>query len=182
MKLKVTTILFFCIFILSSCGGDEVIEERRLLSEEERRQEKQNITTVIEEYNNAMNNRDWAGVVKTLNKEVTFFGSDKGEVSKDMAAFKETIKRQWDDYTTMHYGPVQDVYIELDDFANFGNIIYGVPFTAVSKDGAKEELFVIIQRTVKKDPINKNWVICSGILSIPRVASKSVAVLPNETK
>jgi len=178
MKLKITTILLFCVFILSSCG-DEVTEERRLLTEAERLQEKDNITAVIKEYHDAMNKRDWAGVVKTLNKEVTFFGSDKGEVSKDMAAFKETVKRQWDDYTVMEYGAVQDVYIELDDFANFGNIIYGIPLNAVAKDGTKEELFVIIQRTVKKDPVTKNWVICSGILSIPRVDSKSVATTTN---
>ncbi|MGI6370525.1 MAG: nuclear transport factor 2 family protein [Candidatus Kapaibacterium sp.] len=171
MKIKLIILALLFPLFLTSCGGDGSGGEHDLLTDEQRKKEVEMITDVIKAYNKANNDRNWAGMVQTLDKEVTFFGSDKGEMSKDMAAFKETIKNQWENYTVMEYGEIQDIYVELDDYATLANIIFGVPLKVVSKEGVSEDLFVIIQRTLKKDPVDKKWVIRSGILYIPRVVS-----------
>ncbi len=171
IRLILTTLIFSV--LLASCSSNSD-SNRELLTQEQRTQEIEKITNVIKMYNQANNARNWADMVKTLDKEVTFFGSDKGEKSKDMAAFKETIKKQWENYSKMEYGDMQDIYVELDDYANFANIIFGVPLEAVANTGEKENLFVIVQRTLKKDPISKKWVICSGIVSIPRAAETTI--------
>ncbi len=169
MKKKLLFLLSISILAFWGCNSDKATETRELLTEAERKSEIEAIINTVKAYNKAANEKNWSDVVKTLDKEVQFFGTDSGEVSRNFNAFKETMQRQWNDYEEMHYGEIQDVYTELDDYANFANIIYGVPLRLVEKGGKTEEIFMIVQRTLKKDPVEKKWVIRSGILSIPRV-------------
>lgn len=175
-NLKSILSIVFIMVVLIGCGSDKATETRELLTEDERKAEVAAIIQVINNYNKAANEKDWAGMVQTLNKEVQFFGTDSGEVSRNFAAFKETMQKQWDSYESVSYGELQDVYTELDDYASFANIIYGVPVTIIEKNGKKETIFMIVQRTLKKDPVEKRWVICSGILSIPRATPTTAPV------
>lgn len=178
MRLKLIILSFFSLLLLVSCNETENQDDLQLLTEEQRNQEKEAIISVINNYNIAMNSRDWAGLVRTLNEEVTFFGSDDGEVTKDMATFKESIKKQWEDYPTLEYGQIQDIYIELDNYGTFANIMFGLPLKTISKSGINEDFFVIVQRTLKKNLVEQKWTICSGILSIPRIISEEKTTIP----
>ena len=179
MKIRLIILLLSFVFFVGCNNETETVQ---VLTNSQRQHEIEAITTTIKNYNKATNARDWSALVNTLNDEVTFFGSDKGETSKDMAAFKETVKQQWEDYTTFEYGTIQDVYVEMDNYGTFANVIYGVPLSVVSKYGVSEELFVIVQRTLKKDMKNDKWVICSGILSIPRAEKPEASLAKSVNK
>ena len=70
----------------------------------------------------------------------------------------------------------------MDNYGTFANVIYGVPLSVVSKYGVSEELFVIVQRTLKKEMKNDKWVICSGILSIPRAEKPEASLAKSVNK
>lgn len=162
-----TPILLVSLFTLFSCGGGHSVEEQ-LLTEEEKEAEKQAIIDVLKAYNEAAGEKNWAKLVTTLDNEVTFFGTDSGEVSKTFADFKKTMQMQWEEYETFEYGPIQDLYIQLDDYARYANVIFGMSLKFNRKGEEPQRFYVVAQRTLKKKPIEKNWVIQSGILSLTR--------------
>jgi len=170
MRVKLTTLLvmsFSCLCVFfASCERSGVREE--LLTEQEKRAEKDSIVQILTLYNESVKERDWSKMVSTLASEVTFFGTDSGEVSRTFSDFKNTMQRQWDEYETFEYGKIQDLYIELDDYARYANVIFGAPLI-YGKSGAKPDtVFVVLQRTLNKNPKSKKWQIRSGILSITR--------------
>ena len=84
MKIRLIILLLSFVFFVGCNNETETVQ---LLTNSQRQHEIEAITTTIKNYNKATNARDWSALVNTLNDEVTFFGSDKGETSKDMAAF-----------------------------------------------------------------------------------------------
>ena len=170
MQVKSTILLLMsfcclCIF-LTSCGQSGVRE--KLLTEQEKRIEKDSIVRVLTLYNEAAQERNWSKMVSTLADEVTFFGTDSGEVSRCFNDFKNTMQRQWEEYETFQYGEIQDLYIELDDYARYANVIFGAPLIFGRSGEKPDTVFVVLQRTLNKNPIRKNWEIRSGILTIAR--------------
>jgi len=171
MRVKVTTLLvmiFCCSFVfLTSCGGKKGVREE-LLTEQQKQAERDAIVEVLNHYFEAAQERSWSKMVSTLADEVTFFGTDSGEVSRSFNDFKNSMQRQWEEYETFEYGKIQDLYIELDDYARYANAIFGTPLTFGRAGEEPQTVFAIFQRTLNKHPINKNWQIKSGILTIAR--------------
>ena len=64
MRLKLIILSFFSLLLLVSCNETENQDDLQLLTEEQRNQEKEAIISVINNYNIAMNSRDWAGLVR----------------------------------------------------------------------------------------------------------------------
>jgi hypothetical protein len=167
MRIKLSTLLvvsFCCIFI--GCSKSGVHEE--LLTEQQKQAERDAIAEVLNLYNEAAKEKNWSKMANTLAEEVTFFGTDSGEVSKNFSEFKNTMQKQWEEYDTFEYGKIQDLYIELDDYARYANVIFGSPLIYGRKNAKADTVFVIYQRTLNKEPLTKKWQIKSGILSIAR--------------
>jgi len=170
MKIKLSNLLvmsFCCLCVFISCGESGAVREE-LLTEQQKQAEKDAIVQILSSYNEAANARNWSKMVTTLADEVTFFGTDSGEVSKNFDEFKNTIQRQWDEYETFEYGKIQDLFIEFDDYARYANVIFGSPIIYGKKGQKADTIFAVYQRTLRKDPVNKTWHIRSGILAIAR--------------
>ncbi|MDR0926346.1 MAG: nuclear transport factor 2 family protein [Ignavibacteria bacterium] len=171
MKNKITllfSLLIMSLVLVSACNKDATISET-LLSEDEKKAEKNKIQEVLKLYNKAANEKNWSKMVATLASDVHFFGTDSGEVSANMDAFKTKMQTQWNEYDSIVYGEIHDLYIELDDYARYANAIFGCPFTIVKKGAVPENLYVVCQRTLQKDPSTQSWTIKSGILAVSRV-------------
>jgi hypothetical protein len=180
MKIRLfTSILLVGSFILISCRDSQHVQEE-LLTEEEIKIEKQAIVDLLKAYHDAANEKSWAKMVITLDKEVTFFGSDSGEVSRNFDDFKKSMQKQWDEYETFEYGQIQDIYIQLDDYARYANVIYGIPLKFGKKGEPLQHFFMVVQRTLKKTPVHKNWVIQSGILAVSRHDNTSASAKPDK--
>ena len=170
MKIKLSKLLVisFCLGIFIGCDKDGVREE--LLTEQQKAAEKEAIVQVLNVYNEATNTRNWSKMVTTLSDEVTFFGTDSGEVSSNFNEFKNTIQKQWDEYEVFEYGELHNLYIELDDYARYANVIFGSPVIYGRKGERPDTIFALFQRSLRKDTRTKTWHIRSGILSISRTA------------
>ena len=166
IKLSKLLAMSFCLSIFIACDSGSVREE--LLTEQQKIAEKEAIIQVLNVYNEAANARNWSKMVTTLADEVTFFGTDSGEVSRTFEEFKNTMQGQWDTYATFEYGKPQDIFIELDDYARYANVIFGSPIIYGKKGAKPDTIFVVFQRSLRKDPVSKEWHIRSGILSIVR--------------
>ena len=174
MRVKFATLLvmsFCCVLAFMGCGKTGVQEQP--LTSQEREAEKQAILRTLEIYSEAATERNWAKMVTTLADEVTFFGTDSGEVTKNFNEFKSTIQKQWEKYEVIGYGKAQDVFIQLDDYARFASVVFGAPIYLGATSEKVDTIFALYQRTLKKDPRRKDWVITSGILTIPRPAPDS---------
>lgn len=145
---------------LPSCGPD-----RPEPTPDQIAREKEAVKKVIEEYNKASEEKNFGDLVKTLAGEVTFFGTDSGEVITTFADFKKAIQAQWQEYDITKYGPLTDVFIEMDPTATFASVICGVPLTT-KRGGLEENYYLRLARTLRKE--DNRWVIVSGISSIAR--------------
>jgi ketosteroid isomerase-like protein len=164
--------LFFAILIVfSSCQT-----EQRSMTTDDIKKEENQIIKVVEDYNKASEDKNFAELLKTLADSVVFFGSDEGEIIKTFADYKAAIQKQWDEYESMKYGDITDVFIVMDKNATLASIIYGVN-VQTKRGNAIENVFLRASRTMKKQ--NDKWVIVSGINSIPR--EKTGTSVPADT-
>lgn len=164
--LLLLSVLVGLCFLVACGGSDRATDE--LPTDTEKNAEKAAIIQVLNNYNKAANDRDWEKMVQTLADKVTFYGTDSGEVSRTFDEFKATIQRQWKNYPVFQYGDVKNVYIEMDDYANYVNVIYNSHLIYAAKDSLPDTLYVLYQRMLKKDPITKEWKITSGITATSR--------------
>jgi ketosteroid isomerase-like protein len=155
-------LLLLPFIILMSCEP-----EPKFLTPDQEEAEKEMIIQVNRDYNKASQNKDFAAIVETLGDEVTFFGTDENEVIRSFADFKESIRKQWQEYDKMVYGDLQDIYVKLDNDASIASIIFGVPLT-VTKNDVTNNYFLRVARTMEKK--GDKWFIVSGIVGIARTA------------
>jgi ketosteroid isomerase-like protein len=154
------TILLSAVLYLTSCQPDQ-----SGLTADEKKKEEAEIIRVIESNNTASENKNFAELLKTLADSVAFFGTDQNEIIKTFAEYKEAIQKQWAAYEYTNFSNIYDVFITMDNNASVASIIYGVDLEAKSH-GVTEKLFLRVSRNLLKQ--NGNWVIASGITSIPR--------------
>lgn len=139
--------------------------EPKSLSKEQMEKEKVKVIDVIKAYNTASEKKNFGDMVETLAGEVTFFGTDSGEVIHSFDQFKETMLAQWKEYDMTRYGEISDMFIEIDPNANFASVIYGIPLYT-KKGDVEENVYLRVARTLRKE--KDKWVIVSGIVSIAR--------------
>ena len=163
---KYLQILILALLTASCAPSLEPLTPKEIASE------KQAILDVLDAYNKASEQKDFAGILPTLAEDVVFFGTDSGEVVKNLNEFKEKITRQFQEVDEMHYGKMTDVSLQVDPYGNLASIIYGQPLTVVRNSNI-ENLFVRVARTLRKE--DGRWLISSGIIGVARSSNNTVA-------
>jgi len=125
--------------------------------------EKEAVIEVLQTYNRATEEENFAGILPTLSQNVFFYGTDSAEVIKDLNEFKKKITDQFNSVDKMKYGEMTDISIQMDPYANFASIIYGLPVELEMK-GIKSKMFLRGARTLMKE--DGRWVIVSGIIGV----------------
>lgn len=159
--MKSVFVLILALLMLNACGPTK----KKALTPLELEQEKQAVAKVLEDYNIAFENKDFSKVVETLADEVIFFGTDSSEVIKTFADYKAAIEKQWKYFDNVHYGPLKDISIQMDDNATLATIIYGVN-ADFTKGDSTHSYYLRVARILKKKA--DKWLIISGIVSIVR--------------
>lgn len=149
------------------------------LTPEEIAREKEAVVQVIKTYNEAMQKKNFAGIVPTLSEDVIFYGTDSSEIIKSLSEYKQKLTQQFNSYDQMIYGDMVNVEIFMDKRGTLASIIYGIP-TTLNKGGQSERLFLRTSRTLKKE--QGNWHIISGVVGIVGTSSKSTIPTPEQPK
>jgi len=164
MKKILLLLLLVSGFLFVSCGPDEHVG----IPTEVQMKEEKAVWDVIEKYNEAYSSKDFAGLVEYMHKDVVFFGTDSAEVIKSLAEYKEVMEKQWEQYDSMVFGKIEESekFIQMDDNASLASIMFGAPLY-LTVNGVKQEVFVRVHRTLRKDIASKRWLIVTGLISIP---------------
>jgi len=157
---KFFLLLIALIVLVSACK-----EEKVALSPERVKIEKGKVLEIIKAFHSAYEKKDFGAMIPTLAGEVVFFGTDSGEVITTFSDYKKKMLEQWQEYEVMKYGEPYDVFIEMDPYGNYASIIYGVQLY-VKKGNYENNYQIRAARTLRRE--KDNWVIVSGIVSIPR--------------
>lgn len=155
--MKKTLQLLVLSLIVLACNSHEPLSPQAI------EKEKEAVIEVLQIYNKAFEAKDFAGLLPTLSQEVNFFGTDSAEVITSLNEFKKKITQQFNDVDELKYGPMTDIFIQMDPYGNFANIMYGQKVT-VSIKGSIQHMFIRGSRTLKKE--KGNWVIVSGIIGV----------------
>ena len=150
--------------------------EPKELSNEELSKEKSEVVNLIKNYNKANEEENFSKIVDMVSKDIIFFGTDSGEVIKDIPSFKKALTNQWELFD-FKYGEMIEIDVQMDKNATFASAIFGIPTDLKVKDKTFH-LFLRIARTLKKE--NSKWVIVSGVVSM--VGSEQSNELSNYLK
>ncbi len=158
MKSLLIAIATATIILLTSCKP-----EQEFLSPQQILQEKEAVKNVIQKYNDAVEAESFSKVGETLAEEVKFFGTDSAEIITTYSQFQEAMTKQWEEYDKIDYGPMHDVFIDMDPNGQIATIMYGMPVDLV-KNNIHKHVYVRVQRTLKKQ--KGSWLIYSGIMGL----------------